>query len=346
MSTEQTHAGGGPVKNDEAVRGVEAALLGPLLRSQVDDWLHRVLVTTLGTGLGAVLFREGRIDAVYGVEDSGGRRLLIKVHRPPVDLDARRVVAQAQHAMALAGFPAADPLAGPETIDGHVVSVETLLPHGERGNGHDPTIRRAVAAGLAEQIGILNELPDLPALVGRPPAWCRYQGGAWPTMHDPTFEIETTPEDLRWLDTFAQAASTTVLSTRRPDDLAVAHADWYCGNLRFSGGRLVAAFDWDLLTDATAVVAGITAGMFSAGTSAVATPPAPDEVAAFLIEFEETLGRRFTPEEQQAAAAGASWNLAYAARCDITNFAGSDVQPGSALDLLDRNRQEYLSLRW
>jgi hypothetical protein len=52
-----------------------------------------------------------------------------------------------------------------------------------------------------------------------------------------------------------------------------AHADWYCGNLRFEGSELVAAFDWDLFADSEPVVAGITAGMLSSGTSLMRATP-------------------------------------------------------------------------
>lgn len=162
---------------------------------------------------------------------------------------------RAQRALTDAGFPCARPLAGPSTIDGRVVSVETLLPDGERGDGHDPAIRQAVAVGPAEQIKILTNMPDLAPNVGRPPAWCWYQDGAWPPMHDPHFELNPTPADYTWLDEFARVASTTILETKRGDETAVAHADWYCGNLRFAGSTLVAAFDWDLVADTTAVVA-------------------------------------------------------------------------------------------
>lgn len=332
--------------DDDLVTGVEAFLLGRRSRGQVDEWLDKVLQRTIGTGLAEVLFRSGRIDAVYAVATTDAEQVLVKVHRPPLDVAARAVVARAQRALADAGFPCARPLAGPTTIDGHMVSVETLLPDGERGDGHDPAIRRAVAQGLAEQIEILATVPDLAANVGRPPAWACYQDGAWPPMHDPAFELDPTPTEYTWLDDFAQQASSAILAASHDEPTAVAHADWYCGNLRFAGSRLVAAFDWDLMADTTPVVAGITAGMFSAGTSAVATPPEPAEVAAFLSEFEDAHGARFSAEQQRTAAAAASWNISYAARCDITNFTGRPVQHQSALDLLHRRRAEYLALRW
>ncbi|WP_049804448.1 hypothetical protein [Microlunatus phosphovorus] len=85
---------------DEAPTGTEKALLGLLSRPEIDAWVARVFQELTGTTPVRTLFRAGRIDAVYGVESDDGRRLVLKVRRPPVDLVARRTVADAQQALA------------------------------------------------------------------------------------------------------------------------------------------------------------------------------------------------------------------------------------------------------
>ena len=324
----------------------EAELVGLTDRGAIDTWLDRTLHRLLGLDLAQVVFTAGRIDVVYGVTTGDGRRLLIKVHRPPVDLTARSLVAEAQKVMADSGFPCADPLAGPVEVDGRVVSIETLLPDGERGDGHDPQIRATMATGLAHHIQILATVPGFAQRIGEPPAWCLYQRGAWSASHMTFFDFRSTPHEYAWLQRFAQQAADRTVGLRKPHELVASHADWYGGNLRFDRHRLVAAFDWDLMADTEPIVVGITAGMFSAGTAITATPPAPEETAGFMADYETATGRRFTKNERDLAIAAACWSIAYTARCDVTQVDGGDPRPGSALDLLSTRRKDYAELDW
>jgi Phosphotransferase enzyme family len=324
----------------------EVELLGLTERGAIEAWLGRVLHQLLQLDLDEVVFAAGRIDAVYGVTTRQGRGLLLKVHRPPVDLVARALVAEAQKAMADRGFPCAEPLAGPVEVDGRVVSIETLLPEGERGDGHDPHVRATMASELARHIGILKAIPGFAERIGEPPAWCLYRRGAWSATHMTFFDFTTTPPEYAWLQRLAQQAADRTVELRDPGELVVAHADWYAGNLRFDGHELLAAFDWDLIADTEPIVVGITAGMFSAGTALAATPPSPEEAAAFLADYEAAVGRRFRGSEHELLSAAACWSIAYTARCDVTLLDGQAARPGSALDLLSTRREDYLTLDW
>lgn len=328
------------------VSAVEAALLGPMTRRQIDGWVDRAVRELVGTPVASVRFRSGRIDAVYGVDAADGRAMLVKVHRPPVDVAGRQFAVRAQEILAGAGFPCARPLAGPTAVGGAMVSVETLLPDGERGDARNPRLRASVAEGLARQVTLLESHRDLVDGVGDPPAWCHYRGGAWSSSHDPFFDFSTTPREYAWLRRYAQDAADAVIAAADTGPRVVAHADWYSGNLRFDGSRITAAFDWDLVADGEAVVAGITAGMFSAGTSGDAGPPTPEDAAGFLADYEAARGIRFTVAQRRAAGAAVRWSIAYTARCDVTLAGGAPPTPGSALDLLATRREDYVELGW
>jgi Phosphotransferase enzyme family len=323
------------------VSAVEAALLGGMSRQQIDGWVDRAVRELVGTPVASVRFRAGRIDAVYGVDGADGRSLLVKVHRPPVDVPGRRLAVRAQEILADAGFPCARPLAGPARVGDAMVSVEKLLPDGERGDAHDPRLRASVAEGLARQVALLEPYRDLVDGVGHPPAWCHYRGGAWSSSHDPFFDFTTTPPEYAWLRRYAQDAADAVVAADDAGPRVAAHADWYSGNLRFDGTRITAAFDWDLVADGEAVVAGITAGMFSAGTSGDAGPPTPEDAAGFLADYEAARGIRFTAAQRRVAGAAVRWSIAYTARCDVTLRDGAPPAPGSALDLLATRREDY-----
>ena len=334
---------------DDSVSPVEVAVVGLSDRDAILGWLDGALRQLLGPGLGRVEFVAGRIDAVYGVTAVDGQRLLVKVHRPPVDLAGRALVVEAQQKMAEAGFPCATPLAGPVEVDGRIVSVETLLTEGGRGDAHDAAVRASVAAGLAEHIRILSALPGFARRVerdGRPVAWCYYAGGAWSITHDPIFDFSATPPAYAWLQEFAQRSAHRIVELRTPAAVVAAHADWYAGNLRFDGTRLAAAFDWDLMSDTEPIVAGITAGMFSAGTALTATPPTPEEASAFMADYESAAGVRFTGPERRLATAAACWSVAYTARCDVSQLERAAPQAGSALKILASRAGDYEALDW
>lgn len=161
-------------------RAVHGDLTLPALRTFLDTWAQ----DRLGSGIAAVRFRAGRIDAGWGVDLADGRALVVKAHRTPVDLDAARATVDAQRTLAAAGFPCPVPLAGPDQVEGRVLTAETLLA-GAVPDGRDPAVRRLLADGLARHVAILRSRPDLVPRAGAGPSWCRYQDGplARPARH-------------------------------------------------------------------------------------------------------------------------------------------------------------------
>jgi hypothetical protein len=117
--------------------------------------------------------------------------VVIKAHRKPVDLKAAAASVDAQRVLAGAGFPCPVPLAGPDDVDGRVLTAETLI-EGASPDGRNPGTRRLLAHGLARHIDILRARPDLIARAGRGPSWCRYQGGPWPVPHDTFVDFSST----------------------------------------------------------------------------------------------------------------------------------------------------------
>jgi aminoglycoside phosphotransferase (APT) family kinase protein len=128
-------------------------------------------------------------------------------------------------------------------------------------------------------------------------------------------------------------------------EVVVGHGDWYCGNLRFENSRLVAAFDWDLLVDTEPVIVGMAAASYADSGESGGGLLSPEDIVAFMRDYEAVNGRRFDSSEQSIAAAAATWVLAYNARCQLSLLSGPPPA-GSILDLLHIRRQEYVDLRW
>ncbi len=332
--------------HDESTSGIERAVFGAFGRDEIDAWLGRHLRDRLGAGLSRVLFRAGRVSAAYGVLLDDGREVAVKVHRRPVDSGRLAYLAAAAACQRrLAAYRCPRPVDGPATTDGVTAVVETLLAEGEAGDARDPVIRRALARSLRTQVDLLRGFPVDDLLVGAP-AWRHYEQGPWPEPHDAIFDFTATPTGFRWLDDLARRAADVCNRSAHVD--TIAHVDWVCGNARFGGGQLTAGYDWDsLAAGSEAVLVGFSAGAFTEGSTAGDETPTPAEVTAFLRDYEDSRPRPFTAAEQQAAAAAATWVLAYNARCVVSFLPrGESPSPGSPLHALDRHREAYLHLRW
>lgn len=327
----------------DELTSTERYLVGDLglagLRRLLDDYAQR----RLGSSVAAVIFRSGRIDAVWGVRLADGREVVIKVHRPPVDLIVRSASVDVQRRLVAAGFPCPTPISGPDEFRGMVLSTETLTADGEPADGRDPATRRAIAAGLARHITLLGAAEDLAELimvVGKGPAWNRYENGPWPTPHDTIFDFTTIPEGFRWLDQVAAEASRQILE-HRGNDVVLGHGDWYGGNLLVRNGEVSATYDWDLIADTEPVIAGMAAACYAASSTAGGGLSTPAEVAAFLSDYHQL--RPFSADERRAAAGAATWILCFNARCEVSMLDGEPA-PGSAISLLREHHRHYLAL--
>ncbi|WP_328291343.1 hypothetical protein OG218_01000 [Kineococcus sp. NBC_00420] len=326
-----------------ALSGTERAVLGEVTAAQVLTFLSRYTLARLGEPIRSVRFRAGRIDAVWGVELADGRQVVIKAHRQPVDVQAVTAATAAKSLLVAAGYPCPQPHSGPDEVEGHVLVAEALLSQGATPNGLDPVIRRLLADGLAQHIDLLRQGDTLPARAGAGPSWCQYQHGPWPIPHDPIVDFTTCPPGYEWLDAFARRASEQVL-TYRSQDVVVGHADWYAGNCAVADGQLVGTFDWELVADAEAVIAGFTAAGYASSSSSGGGLSTPEETLAFLQDYERARGVRFDMAEQRAATAAAAWIVAFNARWETAMRPGLD--DGTTTALLRARGADYFSLNW
>ncbi len=300
---------------DDQATGLERAVFGDISRGQIDAWLISHVRARLSAEVSTVLFRSGRIGAVYGLRLSDGSNVVVKVHRKPVFLGHLSAASACQRVLADAGYPCPSPLDGPAVSAGHTATIEAWLDGGEPGNAHQPAIRKTMAKSLAMQPEILRAMPAA-MLAKDPPAWASYAGGPWPTPHDPIFDFNKTEPGYQWLDDLAAEAARVLGPPTAPE--VIGHSDWVCQNVRFAHGEVVASYDWDsLIGQSEAVLAGFGAGSFTEGSTAGASAPSPEEVAAFLADYDGSLERRFTGEQQVVAAAAATWVIAYNARCGV-----------------------------
>jgi Phosphotransferase enzyme family len=319
--------------------GLERAFFGDATREEIDGWVTASAAELVGGPMAELWLRSGRIDAVYGLR-LGADRVVLKVHRPPVDLRALSAAVAVLGHLHATGYPCPRPLAGPVRRDGHVVTVQSFLGRGEVPDAREPRVRRVFAASLAEHVEILRRLEpvrDVVAELGPGPAWTRYHGGSWPLPHDPIFDFSRTPEGWEWLDAFAAAASAELAQSSAGAPV-VAHGDWYVGNVRVEDERVVAVFDWDFVVEPEPVVVGL-----SAGGLLLEGAPSPEDVAGFVDDYAQVCPSGLDKAQRRVAAAAARWVLAFNARCDLSMLSG-EPDPTSALGRLLDHRAAYRAL--
>lgn len=321
----------------------ERAVLGDTTAVQVLAAFSGYTRARLGQPIRSVRFRAGRIDAVWGVELADGRQVVVKAHRPPADPRAVGAATDAGSLLVAAGYPCPRPLSGPDEVDGNLLVVEELLSGGRAPDGRDPVVRRLLAEGLVRHVDLLRRDATLAERAGPGPSWCRYQDGPWPVPHDPVVDSTTTPPGAEWLDAFARRAVEQVL-THRGRDVVVGHADWCAGNCAVADGELVATYDWELVADTEAVVAGFAAASFATSSTSGGGSSTPEEVRAFLRDCERARGNSFDRAEQRTAAGAAAWIVAFNARWETAMRPGLD--DGETTALLRRRRADYLALSW
>lgn len=339
----------GSATDQSAAKGditdTERAVLGSVSVAEVLAIFSAYTQDRLGHPISKVRFRAGRIDAVWGVELADGSEAVIKSHRRPVDLEAIAAARDAKRLLRAANFPCPEPLSGPDEVDGLILSLETLLGDGGIPDGRDPENRRLLASGLAWHIDLLRGRSDLLQRAGSGPSWCHYHAGPWPVPHDPIVDFRSTPHGYAWLDTYAQRAADQILTHRAFKEEVVGHADWYAGNVAVSADALVASFDWELVADTEAVIAGFTAACYAASSTSGGGLSTPEEVAAFLRDYEVARGAPLTGHEQRAAAGAAAWILAFNARWELALIEHGHDGIGT-LALVRQRHEDYLSLRW
>jgi hypothetical protein len=157
-------------------------------------------------------------------------------------------------------------------------------------------------------------------------------------------DFASTPDGFGWLDAFGRRTVDQLLDNRGADVL-VGHADWYAGNTAVVDGRLVGSFDWELVADTEAVIAGFTAACYAASPTGGGGLSTPQEAVAFLQDYEEVRGERFTGPERRAAAAAAAWILAFNARWQVA-LIEHGICDAETVALVQDHQEEYLTLSW
>jgi hypothetical protein len=316
---------------------VERAVLGTSDPAEIERLVHAVCRNALGAAAAACLFYEGGVGCVFGVELADGRRAVVKAHGRGVSRARLRAVTAVQGHLSGVGFPCPAPLGGPVAMGRGLATLEELIERGPHRDGHEPTVRRAMAEALWALVDKSRGFAangDLGAGPLRSPP----PGKLWPTPHDARFDFERTAAGAEWIDAIARAARERLDAAA--GEVVVGHTDWSVKHFAFRGDRVAAIYDWDsVAVDLEPVIVGEAVHAFPATWYIeTAVAPTPDEAAAFVAEYEAARGTPFTGPEMDTVRAAADYSMAYSARCAHSDDpGGADIAPGTTRHLLARH---------
>jgi len=300
--------------------------------------------TTFGSPVAAVLSYVSSLGCVFTLRLADGQHLVLKASPPQDSVASLASMARIQAHLALCGFPCPRPLGGPwPLVYGHATAMERR-DEGAFVTADDPTVRRALAEALARQIALAHDFIDLPGL--EPALWTSLPTDhLYPVSHLSIFDLEATAQGAGWIDRITRAAR----GAAPPDGshVVVGHDDWAVKDVRFADGAIRVVYDWDSLRrDRESVIVGRAAGLFMM-TYRVPHPariaPRPDEVRAFIDEYEAARGSAFTTAERATMAAVATYMIAWTARLEHSTAPDEGDYPvGTYRDALTRYGDAYL----
>lgn len=320
---------------------VEALAFGTEDPAAIDAAVEAFCVVHLGAAPAEVLFAATSTGVVRGLRLTDGRRVVVKAHAPDETGAALRAIAAVQRRHVAAGFPCPEPLLEPAPLGSGLATVETLCDAGTFRDTHDPGCRGLIAQALAWHLRIARACGLPPALAR---TWSLYAGEAlWPPRaHSPRFDFAATADGAEWIDAIAARARPLALALA-PAPRVLGHADWSGKHFRFDAGAITAVYDWDSLAIRTeAAIVGNAAMTFTTNFElpGVALAPAPEEVRAFVEDYDAERATPLSRRERAQIAACATFLAAYTARCE--HSLGVPVAPGGFRAALREHGAAYL----
>ena len=296
------------------------------IRDAVDGFCRR----KLGAGVAGCHSLGFSVGASFGLRLVDGRDVFLKVHHPGVSVDALAAMATVQDALARGGFPCPAVVHPPSPLGPGAATVEGFVDDGILRDAHDPAVRDAMAAALAELIARTQLMPIPEGIPrGEPP-----DAALWPRPHNVLFDFSMDAPGAARIDAIARRAKAVLRAAPRRE--VVGHMDWKAQHFRFTGDHVRVIYDWDSLRldDECVLVGSAAATHPTAWDLDVRLTPTPDEARAFVDAYERARGAPFTVEELRRISAAATYLIAYTARCEHSVDPASEKLPGSYREIL------------
>jgi hypothetical protein len=291
-----------------------ASIVGERTDDELAAWIASLCRRELKQDVVGARFANKSVGAVFGLALANAENVVLKVFPSSLDRKALLAIERCLSHVHAAGFPSPKQLV-PLFEAGSTFAAFYELVEGEVLDAHRPDVRRTLAEALASLTEIVANLDPaaLPVALGRDET-------LWDAPHRAEMRLDI--EGGEWIDERARACRQVI----RDANLSpiCAHYDWSTKNTLFRDGRLRAVLDWDSMKQASeAEMVGRAAAEFTAhgGGLTSRSTPTHDEATAFVREYEDARGRRFSDIERHVVRASAEYLIAQVSR---HGFSGPD----------------------
>ena len=182
------------------------------------------------------LFYESSQGAVFGIQLSDGRRVVLKAHQPDRPLEFLSAMYKVQRYLADHDYPCPKPLIDPTPIGYGYATVEELVDSGIYTDAHDPIIRHAMAEMLAQLVSVTRDIRNTPGLQSTARSQRLPEGVLWPTPHSRIFDFAATTPGAEWIDALAYEARQKL--AHGVGEMVIGHTDWSVKHFRFQDGNV------------------------------------------------------------------------------------------------------------
>ena len=241
---------------------VEQAIFGTGNAQQIAEQVNAFCTAQLGSSVDEYLFYESSQGAVFGIQLSDGRKVVLKAHQPERPLAFLNAIFAVQRYLADHDYPCPRPLLGPTSIGYGYATVEELIDTGNYADAHHPAIRRLMAEMLAQLATMTRDIRNTTGLQSTALGRQLPEGVLWPTPHSRIFDFVATASGAEWIDAFALRARQEL--AYGVGDIVIGHTDWSVKHFRFQNGKVCVIYDWDSLAlDRETVIVGEAARGFT-----------------------------------------------------------------------------------
>jgi hypothetical protein len=283
------------------------------ISSRVESYCRR----HLGRAVAGCLDFTQSVGSVFTLSLDDGSAVVLKAHAlgrgrlgMAATLESLAAVYRVQSELAEQGLPCAQVIRPPVLWEtGAVVAMQRLHAPAP-DDAHRPVVRRAMAESLADFVRRAEPFRGLPHLpISQLPG-----GRLFPPPHNALYDFSLPGGE--WIDSRARKARERIDALG--DNLVVAHSDYSAANVRVSGEKVTAIYDFDsvALIDEMRCLASTALHFTYQPHSTGWCWAGPEESAAFIEDYGRARGRAFSLLERQRLAACAVYAMAYTARCE------------------------------
>jgi len=333
------------ILHDDAEAFILKSIAGTGNAEQLAGFINCFCIEHFDSRVLACHFARLSMGASFGLKLENGKYIFLKISQLRSKVSENRgysveellAKSRVQEALYHTGFPCPAVILHPVAYHDAIYTVNAFADIGIQKDAHDPMIRRASAHGLAELIKRLNPPTTLD---GFNEVDIYQLDSIFPAPHNPLVDFSRNAEEAKWIDEIACKSKQLITGINK--NVVLGYCDWSMKNMRFIDNAIAMVYDWDsiILQDEYHMLATAASTYPMTWDIPVKIVPTQEEAYAFVLEYEQARGKKFSKKEWTKISACVTYYFCYTARCQVSS---GDEYEGSFIEAIrNMNGNNYL----